>query len=358
MQQHNIKGVADLQTYFERKLTKIITRDGKKVIGWDEILQPGVPQNAVIQSWRGKQSLYKAARKGHPAILSKGYYLNLLHSAAHYYKNDPIPPDSDLAPKVKKNILGGEAAVWGEWVTPTTIDSRTWPNAAAVAERLWSPDTLQNVQWMYQRLHAVGLRLEALGLTHIKNPNMLLRQLAGQRDIRPLKILVNVIAPVTGYQRGEGTVYTIHSPFTSIADAAKPNAWTALQFNDSVKRFIAHPSAELERAIRADLTLWKKNAPALETLIEHSPDLHEAKPLASSLAKLARIGLKALSDYDKQRVPPNQWVDQTTKTFIQARQPAAATELQIVDAVEELVQMTEQNTAESDRSRSSRLSGE
>jgi hexosaminidase len=113
MRQHNIKTVADLQTYFERKLTKIVTRDGKKVIGWDEILQPGVPQNAVIQSWRGKQSLYKAARKGHPAILSKDYYLNLLHSAAHYYKNDPIPPNSDLAPKVKKNILGGEAAVWG-----------------------------------------------------------------------------------------------------------------------------------------------------------------------------------------------------------------------------------------------------
>jgi hexosaminidase len=202
---------------------------------------------------------------------------------------------------------------------------------------------------MYERLHAVSLRLEALGLTHIKNQNMLLRQLAGQRDIRPLKTLVNVIAPVTGYQRGEGKVYTIHSPFTSIADAAKPNAWTALQFNDSVKRFIAHPNSDLERDIRADLTLWKKNAPALKTIIEHSPHLHKAKPLASSLAKLARIGLQALSDYDKKHVPPNHWVDQTTDAFIHARQPAAATKLQIVGAVEKLVQYSARNAPDNSR---------
>jgi hexosaminidase len=350
MKAHGIKDTAALQTYFIGKLSKIITQDGKKIVGWDEILQPGVPQSAVIQSWRSKQSLYEAARKGHPTILSKGYYLPRMHSAAYYYKNDPIPPDSDLAPKVKQHILGGEAAMWGEFIKPATIDSRIWPYAAAIAERLWSPDRLQNVHWMYKRLHTVSLRLGALGLTHIKNQTMLLRQLAGRRDIRPLKILVNVIKPVKAYRRIEGDkTYTLLSPFTSIADAATAEAWKARQFNDRVKQFIAHPNPDLERKIRADLTMWKKNAPALKTLIEQSPDLHEVEPLARSLAKLARIGLQALSDYDNKRVSPNRWVDQTTDAFIHTRQPAAATELQIVDAVEKLVQMVEQNTADSNR---------
>jgi hexosaminidase len=351
MKAHGIKDTAALQTYFIGKLSKIITQDGKKIVGWDEILQPGVPQSAVIQSWRSKQSLYNAARKGHPTILSKAYYLPRMHSAAYYYKNDPIPPDSNLAPKVKKHILGGEAAIWGEFVKPATIDSRIWPYTAAIAERFWSPDRLQNVRWMYKRLHTVSLRLEALGLTHIKNRNMLLRQLADRRDIRPLKILVSVVKPVKAYRRIAGDKgYTLLAPFTSIADAATAEAWKARQFNDRVKRFIAHPSPDLERKIRADLALWKKNDATLETLIEQSPDLHEAEPLARSLAKLARIGLQALSDYDNQRVPSHQWVGQTTKAFIQARQPAAATELQIVDAVEKLVQMAESNTTDSNRS--------
>jgi hexosaminidase len=242
---------------------------------------------------------------------------------------------------VRKNILGGEATMWSELVTQRTIDSRIWPRTAAIAERLWSPDRLQNVKWMYQRLHAVSLRLGELGLTHIKNQTMLLRQLAGQRNIRPLKILVNVIEPLKGYHRiasGGVVRYTTYSPLTLIADAATADAWTALQFNDLVDRFVKHPrDLDLEEDIRYDLRLWKQNNPALETMIEDSPALHEVQPIARSLAKLSRIGLRALKFHDRNRPPPRQWARKTTTAFIQARQPAAKVKLKIVDAVEKLV---------------------
>ncbi|HET8552836.1 MAG TPA: family 20 glycosylhydrolase [Gammaproteobacteria bacterium] len=338
--QPSIKSDDALQTQFIQKLAKLINADGKQIIGWDEILQPGLEKGAVIQVWRGRKSLYEAARKGHPTILSNGYYLDLLYSAADYYKNDPIPADVHLKPAVRANILGGEAEMWGEIVRPATIDSRIWPNAAAIAERLWSPESVQNVAWMYKRLHAVSLQLEELGLTHIRNQDVLLRQLAGQYDIQPLKVLINVISPVRGYRRLGSGHYTIYSPLSSIADAATGNPWTAIQFKEHVKQFVQHPDAVTERKIRAQLEQWIRNVPALESLIQRSPALQPVRPLVRSLATLSKIGLRALHYMDQKQPAPRRWVRQTTTDFLQARESAAETKLRIVDAIEQLVVMT------------------
>ena len=329
-----------LQTQFIQKLARMINADGKQVIGWDEILQPGLPKGAVIQSWRGKESLYKAAREGHPAILSNGYYLDLLYSAADYYQNDPIPAGAHLRSSARKNILGGEAEMWSELVRPATIDSRIWPNAAAVAERLWSPPGVRDVPWMYRRLHVENLRLEALGLTQIRNQQVLLRQLAGGYDTGPLQMLVDVISPVRGYQRGASGNYTIYSPLSSIADAATGNPWAAIRFSEAVDAFNAHPDAATEQEIRAQLDQWIANGPALEDVIHRAPTLHSITPLAHSLVTLSKIGLQALDYIDQSQPAPYAWVRQTTTDFLQAREPAAETKLRIVDAVEQLVVMS------------------
>ena len=86
---------------------------------------------------------------------------------------DPIPADSTLTAIEAARILGGEATMWSEWVTPDTIDSRIWPRTAAIAERLWSPRTVTDVDDMYRRLAVTSLRLEEVGLTHEKNQAML-----------------------------------------------------------------------------------------------------------------------------------------------------------------------------------------
>ena len=94
MKEHGIKDNRALQTYFNQRLLKILTRHGKRMMGWDEIFQPDLPKDVVIQSWRGPQSLADAARKGYDGILSAGYYIDLIYPASEHYLADPVPPDS------------------------------------------------------------------------------------------------------------------------------------------------------------------------------------------------------------------------------------------------------------------------
>src|SRR6266404_4705612 len=182
------KGIKDnhaLQAYFNQRVSKIIQRLGKKMIGWDEILHPDLPKDTVIHSWRGPASLAEAARKGYDGILSSGFYIDLMYPASRHYKVDPVASDSTLSESELAHILGGEATMWGEWVSPETIDSRIWPRTAAIAERLWSPRDVTDVDDMYRRLEAVSLQLEELGLTHEKNVDMMLRRLTRTKEIGP-----------------------------------------------------------------------------------------------------------------------------------------------------------------------------
>jgi hexosaminidase len=351
--QPTIKNNSELQAQFTNKLSAMITADGKHAIGWDEILQPGVSDDAVIQVWRGKEDLYKAARDGHQAVLSHGYYLDMLHPTAVYYANDPIPDDVRLTHKVRANILGGEAAMWAELVDSTTIDSRIWPSTAAIAERLWSPSGVKDVASMYRRLYVVNLQLEGEGLTQIKNQTMLLRQLAGRYDIEPLRVLVNAISPVQGYARLRTLLdtghYTIYSPLTSIADAATADPWTAIRFQGWVKQFSEHPDMELEQKIRDQLNSWQQNNAALNDLISRSPRLQPVQPLAHQLAALAQIGLQALDYYNAAGGPPYDWVRNTTTTFVDARHTVAQVNLRVVDPIEQLVVLAEQKAGHGDR---------
>ncbi len=130
----------ELHAYFNRRVQKILTKHAKKMIGWDEVLAPGLTNDVVIQSWRGQKSLRDAARKGYRGILSFGYYLDHVNSAAFHYQVDPTGAEAkELNAEQAALILGGEACMWTEYVDEETVDSRLWPRAAAIAERLWSP---------------------------------------------------------------------------------------------------------------------------------------------------------------------------------------------------------------------------
>ena len=196
MAAHNFKTTEQLQAYFTKRISEIITKYHKKVIGWDEILQPDMPKNIVIQSWRGNEALFEAARKGYMGILSNGYYIDLCQPASYHYLNDPIPADTVLDPSSLQNVLGGEATMWSELVTPENIDSRIWPRTAAIAERLWSPVSVKDVNDMYRRLDIINNKLEEYGITNIKNYEAMLRRLTGGKDITPLKQFADVVEPL------------------------------------------------------------------------------------------------------------------------------------------------------------------
>ncbi len=152
MKKNNIKNNRELQAAFNTRLLPILKKHGKIMMGWDEILQPGISKDIVIQSWRGKESLYQAAKDGYQGILSNGYYIDLVEPTDQLYLNDPIPAGADLTDAQKKKILGGEATMWSEHVTPETVDSRIWPRTAAIAERFWSLGSVNNVADMYDRM--------------------------------------------------------------------------------------------------------------------------------------------------------------------------------------------------------------
>jgi hexosaminidase len=297
MKEKGIKDNHALQAYFNQRLLKILQKHRKKMIGWDEILQPELPKNVVIHSWRGTAALAEAARKGYDGILSNGYYIDLIYPAAQHYLADPLPADSTLTPEEAKHVLGGEATMWGEWVTPETIDSRVWPRTAAIAERLWSPRTVTDIDDMYRRLAVISLQLEELGLTHKKNQEMMLRRLVRSDDIGPLRTLVSIIEPVKEYRRYQMRPQTMLSPLTGVVDAATPDSDAARRFATMVDGFLGDAPrfliyrAELSRA----LDDWQASGVSLEPFIDRSPSLKEVKPLARNLLDIGATGLEALS---------------------------------------------------------------
>jgi hexosaminidase len=127
MEDHGLKDAHELQAYFNLRLDSILSRHGKKMAGWDEILNPELPDNIVVQSWRSQKSLFEAARKGNTGILSAGYYLDHKLHAGKHYKVDPqimpgavdIEPDTahwkvyDLTMEISQSVFHTQLTLYG-----------------------------------------------------------------------------------------------------------------------------------------------------------------------------------------------------------------------------------------------------
>ncbi|WP_216688300.1 beta-N-acetylhexosaminidase [Hymenobacter siberiensis] len=336
-----------LQTYFNRRVLALLQQRGKTMIGWDEILGPDLPKEVVIQSWRGKKGLSDAARLGHPVLLSNGYYLDLNYSAASSYLTDPLPADTPLTPAEQRLVLGGEAAMWAEFADSTVLDSRIWPRAAAVAERLWSAQAAtQDVADMYRRLNLLSPQLETLGLRHRRAPELLLRQMAGTTSMLPLRTLAEVIEPVKEYKRHfQGYDYTTASVLNRLADAAPAESEVARQFAvlvDSVVAFKPTSPNWLPASLRQLARLqtqavrWQANDILLQPLLATNPSLTEYGPLSTRLAAVATVVLERLTQLQTDQSPSLAWLAATRATLDAAQAPAGQAELAVVKAARKL----------------------
>ena len=351
MKENNIPDKHALQAYFNNRVLKILTKHGKKMIGWEEILHKEMPKNIVIQAWRSKKTLAKAVKRGYQAILSRGYYIDLIKPTHKHYLNEPIPEDSNLTTSQKDLILGGEATMWGEFVTEETIDSRIWPRTAAIAERFWSPAEVKDVDDMYRRLETISFRLEELGLTHKKNYPMLLRRLTRNQDITPLRNLVDVLEPVKIYRRNslkEGGYYQ-YSPYSRVVDAARPDQKVAREFNNMVDQFLKDKEYEKNYAqIVNYLELWYSNHQKLLPIMESSPIIQEINPASRRLKEISELGLKAVRTLHKEAsvsgikalfTKTQYKIDKNRahQMLEKARQPVAQTEIMVVSGIEKLI---------------------
>jgi hexosaminidase len=340
---HGMKNNQDLQAYFNQRLQKIVAKNHKTMVGWDEILHPELPKTIIVQSWRGQQSLADAAKQGYSGLLSFGYYLDLMWPAARHYAVDPMAEAAaTLTPEEKGRILGGESCQWAEWVTPENIDSHIWPRNAVIAERLWSPQSVTDVASMYSRMNAVSLDLEFLGLRHRSARAQMLRRMAGTADITALRNLADVVEPVKDYERWSDAKGPIdfHAPLTRMIDAVYPESDTARQFSDLVQTFAqgGFKDKAYEAQIRMWLTTWRDNDGQLHPLLTQSYLLQEDLTLSQNLAALSAAGLQALDFLDKGQPAPDAWKTQQQAVIGQAKMRQADMLLMVVAPVQQLVE--------------------
>src|SRR5258708_5401961 len=340
---HGMKSNQDLQAYFNQRLQRILSKHHKIMMGWDEVLHPDLPKTVVVQSWRGQQSLATAAQQGYSGLLSFGYYLDLMWPASRHYAVDPMSgAAASLNPEDKRRILGGEACMWSEWVTPENIDSRIWPRNAAIAERLWSPPEVQDPGSMYARLDELSWRLEWLGLTHRSNLISALHRVAGTDDIAALHALAEVVEPVKDYARMDSlkTVWDFRAPLNRLVDAANPESNQARHFRDSVQAYIGSGFRDraAEGEIRTNLATWRDNDARLRPLLEQSFLLHELAPLSEDLTTLGVAGLSALDYLDRSEASPELFRAQQLALLDRARTPKADLLLMVVAPVQRLIE--------------------
>ena len=337
MQENKIKDLHDLQQYFNEKILAMLTENGKRMIGWDEIMNKKLPKNAMIQSWRGKEGMKKAALEGYDVILSNGYYIDLCKPAHQHYANDPLPEEFDLPEKAAAHILGGEATMWAELVTNETVDSRIWPRTCAIAERLWSPGEVKDPKDMYRRLDKVSLRLEEVGLLHLRNPEMMMRRVCQGENPDALRTLLSVIEPLKIYNRHhQGIKYSTDLPLTRLPDMAVPDAKTAREFNDIVKEYTSEPDELKKLVLEGWLRIWESNHGSLVELSEKVPQLKDAVPLSAKLKEVSTIGLELLQMKPGDRINFAKF-DTWSKALEKAKEPDFECELMVVDGVQLLM---------------------
>ncbi len=304
IREHGLKGSEGLHALFNKRIHAILARFGKRLVGWDEIENPELPRDCVIDSWRGSEALAGSAVLGFDGILSNGFYIDLCYPASDHYAVEPLPDASPLAAPQRAHVLGGEATMWAEWVSPETIDSRIWPRTAAIAERLWSPSSVCDISEMYRRLEIVSARLSEAGSLHERNRDVMLRHLVGENlgapGIDALRTVIGLLEPVKHYQRGGIQVWGNQLvPLIGLADAALPESVPARHFADAVGRMLFAPGG-IDRAsadaIGAQLRAWSAAGKEVaDGLAGTYPAVREAIPAGRALAEAGAVGVEAVS---------------------------------------------------------------
>ena len=156
IQAEGLKDEAELQSYFIRRIEKFINSKGRKLIGWDEILEGGLAENAAVMSWRGVQGGIEAARQGHCVVMSPTShcyfdYSNETTSTEKVYSYEPVP--EKLTGDQSKYILGAQANMWTHIArTEAAIDAQVFPRLYALAEVLWTNPSTRDYAELQRRI--------------------------------------------------------------------------------------------------------------------------------------------------------------------------------------------------------------
>jgi hexosaminidase len=339
MHAHHLKDSPALQAYFNTRVLKILIGLHKHMVGWDEILNPALPKDVVIQSWRGVASLAQGAEQGYQGVLSAPYYLDGMKPAGVHYLADPLPSNSPLNPEQRKLVLGGEVTMWGEQLNERTIDSRVWPRTAAIAERFWSPENVTNVDDMYRRLDIISIQLESLGLHHLNQEGAGLRELAGTQDIDQLRTFASAFEPVSFGERYQQQKTSQHTVLDRFVDAVRPDPPSRYRIATLTQSFLKSPQSDA--ADQAALTHWfetvANSVPTVEEQMQQSPRLAEMKTRAKQLPELSKTATDAIHFLSSGTKAPAGWKASKLAQIEAAKKPSAIVRFTFIESLTSLV---------------------
>jgi hexosaminidase len=300
IQAHHLADTQALQAYFVGRLQTIVEKHGKQMVAWEEAYTPSLAKTTIFQVWTpfATKDLTQTAADGTKLLDSKGLYLDWFFPAHVYYLNDSFLRVSPTRSGI--SLLGGEAAMWSEIEDRWTIESRIWPRAGAVAERLWSPVATQDVDDMYRRLFLFSESLDQAGIDNLVDYNRQVRRVAGDLPSEPVKTLLDVLTPVKGVSRLmklatiDPSKRDSMGPLNRVTDVVMVDSQTKYRFRRAVADYLQTHSPESEAVLRKWLALWLANDALLQRYFAKSEDLREVRSQSANLACLARAGLTVL----------------------------------------------------------------
>ena len=269
--------------------------------------------------------------------------------AAYLSEDNVATGAAKLTSAEEQRVLGGEAALWTELVTPEMLDGRIWPRAAAIAERLWSPKTVRDADSMYERLAKVSRDLEIVGLKHRVNEKAMLERIAPGANGTALAVRRDtgtgkVLRPdgAAGSRRGPPILPDWRTRF-------RPRAWRPPSFVARCERLLARRFATPEAFQDVRAHVWAK----LSGWRDAAESLRGTMPYCDDVKSLSEAGLEALKFWEQRQAPPADWIAKQRELIAKHKaaaarsgsaiasfldpQPASETLIAIVPAIEDLV---------------------
>ncbi|MEP6848125.1 MAG: family 20 glycosylhydrolase [Acidobacteriota bacterium] len=310
MARENLKDVNEVQSYFVRRMEKFINSKGKKIIGWDEILEGGLAPNATVMSWRGIKGGIEAAKSHHDVIMTPTDYVYLDYGQGDpayepinigsyvplekVYSFDPVPPE--LSPDEAKYIIGGQANVWTEYMaTPERVEYMAFPRMLALAEDVWSTPANKNFEDFSHRLAAQFARLDKQNVNYrIPEPTGLANGVYSRDEPISLKITAPLPESKVVYTN-DGSDPVAQSLVIPSDLTIQPNGQDVVTLKTRVilpngKMSSVYSATLLRRPWLASNELKEKRAGVTFGL--SSPELKDVPPISSGETR--SIGLQSL----------------------------------------------------------------
>lgn len=280
-------GLADnraLQAHFTADVLAVLKENGKKGIGWEEVVHGAPPKDTIIQPWMNPASDEIFA--GYPLIASTSYYLDHFLWAEDYARIDPEAKGGS------PNVIGAEACIWSEVMNADNVEAIIWPGALGLANLFWSPGDSADEASLRERITLAEARLENLRCADLDAPRRLAERLCGGRVPASIARLRDYVAPLVYYFVHDRTEnpHDVTQPFSRLVETLLPETPALYRLEALVEEALDGDTAPLI----GELTLLAGLADEFRMDVAALPGLQENQPVADALSEIAKSCLDVL----------------------------------------------------------------